>query len=153
MRPKKTWVLIADGGHAKVFETEGPASELAPVGDMMLTAVLPASRDILADRPGRSFESQGRARHAMENRSDPHRELKRAFAKKVCETLATKLAEQRFERLVLVAPPATLGDLRVELPKVVVARVVAELAQDLVKIPDKELPGHLEEVLKRKSAL
>jgi protein required for attachment to host cells len=151
MKPKKTWVLIADGGHAKVFETEGPASELAPVGDMMFSADLPANRDILADRPGRDYESHGHARHAIENRSDPHRQLKRDFAKKVAGILETKLTEKRFDRLVLVAPPVALGDLRDVLPKAVQAKVVAELAHDLVKTPSHELPSHLKDVLSHKS--
>jgi protein required for attachment to host cells len=45
----------------------------------------------------------------------------------------------------------TLGDLRDALPKSVHGKVVAELAQDLVKTPHSELAGHLEEVLGRRS--
>jgi protein required for attachment to host cells len=147
MKPKKTWVLIADGGHAKVFESEGPASGLTPVSDMVFSVDLPANRDILTDRPGRDYESHGRSRHAMENRSDPHRQLKRDFAKKLGGILETKLVEKRFDRLVLVAPPVALGDLRDVLPKAVQAKVVAELAHDLVKTPHHELPSHLKDVL------
>jgi protein required for attachment to host cells len=149
MKPKRTWVLIADGGHAKVFEREGPGATLAPVKDMTFSADLPANRDILTDRPGRDFESHGRGRHAMENRSDPHRALKREFAKKLGGILKTKLVEKRFDRLVLVAPPPALGDLRDALPKSVLAKVTAELAHDLVKTPHSELPRHLKDVLGR----
>jgi protein required for attachment to host cells len=149
MKSNRTWVLIADGGHASVFETQGNYSDLAPVEDMRLSANLPANRDILTDRPGRSFESQGRARHAKENPSDPHRELKRAFAKKLGAVLKAKLAEKRFDHLVIVAPPSTLGDLRKILPKSTLSKVTAELAQDLVKIPQSELPRKLKDVLKR----
>ena len=151
MKPKRTWVLIADGGHAKVFESEGPGSDLAPVQGMVFSAELPANRDILTDRPGRDFESHGRARHAMENRSDPHRALKREFATKLGGILEAKLAEKRFDRLVLVAPPPALGDLRDVLPKSVRTKVTAELAHDLVKTPHSELPRHLEGVLRRRS--
>jgi protein required for attachment to host cells len=150
MKRKRTWVLIADGGHAKVFQSEGRGSELAPVEGMVFAADLPANRDILTDRPGRAFESQGRARHAKENPSDPHRELKRAFAKKLAGILEAGLVEKRFDRLVVVAPPATLGDLRDALPKRVHGKVVAE--HDLVKTPHGELAGHLEDLLGGKSA-
>ena len=47
----------------------------------------------------------------------------------------------------LVAPPATLGDLREALTKGVQARVAAELAQDLVKTPQSQLRRHLRDVL------
>jgi protein required for attachment to host cells len=142
-------VLIADGGHASVFETQGSDADLAPVQEMTFSADLPANREILTDRPGRSFESQGRARHAKENPSDPHRELKRAFAKKLGAALNEKLAEKRFDRLVIVAPPSTLGDLRKTLPKSTLSKVTAELAQDLVKTPRSELAEKLKDVLKR----
>ena len=152
MKRKRTWVLVADGGYAKVFQSEGRNSELVPVEGMIFSADLPANRDILTDRPGRVFESQGRARHAKENPSDPHRELKRAFARTLAGILETGLVEKRFDRLVVVAPPVTLGDLRDALPKSVQSKVVAELAQDLVKTPHSQLAGHLEEVLGRNSA-
>jgi protein required for attachment to host cells len=152
MKRKRTWVLIADGGHAKVFESLGPASDLVPVEGMAFSAELPANRDILTDRPGRSFESQGRARHAKENPSDPHRDLKRAFARKLAGILEAELAAKRFDRLVLVAPPPMLGDLREALSAKVRAKVAAELAHDLVKTPHAELPKHLEGALGRKPA-
>ena len=147
--PIRTWVLIADAAHARVVERQGTSDELKTLKDMVYEIELPPSRDLLTDKPGRSFESQGRARHAKENRADPHRELKRAFAKKIATILEAKLREGQFDRLVLVAPPVTLGDLREALPKSVRAKVTAELPHDLVKTPTKKLWPHLEEVLPR----
>ena len=43
---------------------------------------------------------------------------KRAFAKSVGKALEARLGEGRFERLVVVAPPPALGDLRQALPKI-----------------------------------
>lgn len=31
MSSERTWVLIADGGHARVFEAQGNRSDLVPV--------------------------------------------------------------------------------------------------------------------------
>ena len=147
MKPTRTWVVIADGGRAKVFESHGPKSDLAHIDDMDLEAELPPNRDILADRPGRVIESHGRARHAIENSTDPHKALKREFASMLGDSLAVSLAKKRFDRLVIVAPPPVLGDLRDVLSKRVKARIVAELGKDLVKTPRSELPRHLEDVL------
>jgi hypothetical protein len=61
--------------------------------------------------------------------------------------LTSGLAAKRYERLILVAPPVTLGDLREALAKSVQARVVGELAQDLVKTPQSQLRRHLRDVL------
>lgn len=147
MKPVRTWVLIADGGHAKVLETHGAGSGLEAQADMVFSADLPRSHELLTDRAGRSYESHGHARHAKGDSVDPHRELKRAFAKMLGKVLGTKLAEDRFDRLVLVAPPPALGDLREALPKKVRAKVAGEVAQDLVKTPKSRIWPHLEVVL------
>ncbi|MFA9551022.1 MAG: host attachment protein, partial [Hyphomicrobium sp.] len=58
-----------------------------------------------------------------------------------------RLAENAFSRLVLVAPPVTLGDLRTALSKAVRERVSAELDNDLTNTPVEELPKHLATVM------
>jgi protein required for attachment to host cells len=147
MKPIVSWVLIADGARARILENRGPGKGLQPVEGMVFERDLPPSREILTDRPGRSFESQGAARHAIENTSDPHRELKRAFAKRLCQLLESKLKEGAFQRLVLVAPPVTMGDLRQSLPAQVQGAVVGEVVEDLTKVPNDRVPRHLEKVL------
>ncbi len=149
MRANRTWVLIADGSRARIFEQSGRA--LKSVRGLSLSAELPPNRDLLADRPGRAFESQTPTRHAMVNRTDPHRELKRAFAKRIARVLQSKLAEKRYDRLVVVAPPVTLGDLRRALPKGVRDRVEVEVAQDLIKTPQHQLAEHLRDMLPRET--
>ena len=52
-----------------------------------------------------------------------------------------------FDRLVLVAPPQTLGELRIALKKRTSARITAELAKNLTNVPIHDLPGHLDGVL------
>jgi protein required for attachment to host cells len=146
MKAPRTWILLADGHQAKVFETHGPNSDLLVVGDMMVAMELPPNRDIQNDRPGRSFESAGPTRHAMESRTDPHRELKRELARTVSDRLDAALKEGRFDRLCIVAPPATLGDLRRALSQPLKQRIVAEITKDLVHVPHQDLPSHLEAI-------
>ena len=52
-----------------------------------------------------------------------------------------------FSRLIIVAPPVMLGDLRACRSKALGARVAAEVAKDLVKIPDGELRPHLRDIV------
>ncbi|HJZ44046.1 MAG TPA: host attachment protein [Hyphomicrobiaceae bacterium] len=152
MKPDRTWIVIADGAHAKVFEHTADNPKLEPVNGVGFATRLPPTREIVTDRLVRSIESQGHARHAKTERSDPHRELKRASAERLAGILKSKLAQKCYERLVLVAPPVTLGDLREALPKGVRARVIGELAQDLVKTPQSQLRRHLRDVLPEKPA-
>jgi protein required for attachment to host cells len=152
MKPDRTWIVIADGANAKVFEHSADNPKLEPVRGVGFATRLPRTRELVTDRLVRSFESQGRARHAKTERTDPHRELKRTSAEKLAGMLEAQLAAKRYERLVLVAPPVTLGDLRDALAKGVRVRVAGELAQDLVKTPQSRLLRHLRGMLPAKTA-
>lgn len=147
MKPTKTWILIADGARARIFLNEGPGKGVTPVDGGAFESGHQASREILEDRPGRTFESADTSRHAYEPRSDPHRELKRTFAGQLAAMLDQRLLEKAYDRVILVAPPAMLGDLREALTDAVRAVLYAELDKDLTQTPAQELPGHLGEVL------
>jgi protein required for attachment to host cells len=146
VKSERTWIVIADGAHAKVYQYSKEKPKLETVKDISFEIDLPRTHDIVSDRAGRSFESQGRTRHAKSGRSDPHRELKRNLAHKVADALNSRLTDKRYDKLVLVAPPVTLGDLRDALAKRVQARVVAEVAEDLIKVPASRLPTHLADI-------
>lgn len=148
MKPVRCWVLVADAGRARVLEMKGNRLDtLAPVGGLEFEAELPPSREIGSDRPGRGFESVGHTRHAKESPSDPHRELKRRFAERLARMLHEQHTAKRFDRLVIVAPPATLGDLRAGLSDPLKSVVTNELAADLTKVPIEELPSHLQDII------
>jgi protein required for attachment to host cells len=147
MRRDRTGIVVADGAHVAAMETADGDPQLRSVEDMHFATELPPTHALVRDRAGRSFESVGAARHAKDGRTDPHRELKRQFARTVSAALRVRLAHGRFEHLILIAPPVTLGDLRAAFPKAVRERIRAELPQDLVKMPVRKLRRHLREAL------
>jgi protein required for attachment to host cells len=146
-KAKTTWLLIADGSRAKVMETNDRGAEFRSVEDMARSINLLKSRDILADKPGRTFDSVGTGRHAKENPADPHRQQKREFAGTVVAELRKAMLARRFDGLILVAPPAFMGDLREELPKDLKDKVVDEVTSDLTNTPEQALPAHLRKIL------
>lgn len=147
MKPVRTWILLADGTRARVLCNTGPGKGLQQVQGMEIEGDNYRSGDIMADRPGRTFDSAGSHRHAMEPHSDPQREAKRSFAADMVAELQQQLQAQSFDRLILVAAPATLGDIRKILPKSLLGVVYAEVPKNLVQIPDNELDSHLSKVL------
>jgi protein required for attachment to host cells len=148
MKPIRTWVVIADAARAKIYVNEGPGRGLALVPDSEVEAELPASHDIGSDRPGVGFSSADGRRHGIEPKSDPHRILKARFANSLAEDLDRRLAEGSFDRLVLVAPPAFLGDLRQALSDRLRQVIEAEIAKDLTKMPEAELHEHLADTIR-----
>ncbi|MFQ5959726.1 MAG: host attachment protein [Alphaproteobacteria bacterium] len=149
-RKKTTWVVIADGARARIVATEGPRTGLAPLREMESTASRMPTRELGVERPGRAFESADVLRHAMEPRVDWHRFEKEQFAKSVAAIVDDAAGRRRFDALILVAPPRTLGDLRKALAQTTRAKVTAELAKDLTNVPLHELPRHLGGVVRCK---
>jgi protein required for attachment to host cells len=147
--PNTTWILIADGARARLLAQDKPFEALKPALEQeQLTGSTAQSKEIGSDRPGRAFDSAGQGRHAMAPPTDPQRYAKFAFARELVERLEDALHGGRFQHLVLVAAPKTLGDLRELLPPPVKAKVVAELDKDLTHVPVRDLPRHLASVLK-----
>ncbi|KAB2919822.1 MAG: host attachment protein [Hyphomicrobiaceae bacterium] len=146
MKPHRTWILVADAARARILESGGPGQALQEVKGGQFHGDHAPTHEIMSDRTGRSQRSTSPTRSAIEARSDPHRELKRQFAHSLADAMADALKQQSYDRLVIVAPPVTLGDLRAALSEQVLAKVVAEVAKDLTKTPDAQLAGHLKGV-------
>jgi protein required for attachment to host cells len=145
--PKPTiWVLVADAARARLFQVEQPQQSLTPALDEELIGTNLPSRDIASDRPGRSFDSGGQGRHAMEPSTDPARHAQTEFARDVVRLLDGKRRSGAFDRLIVVAAPQFLGDLRALMPQQLQATVAAEVDKDLSKMPRHELQDHLREV-------
>jgi protein required for attachment to host cells len=151
-----TWILIADGAKARVLAHDRKSRTLSPAFPHEFTGSTAQSKEIASDRQGRSFDSAGRGqpgdvggqgRHAMEPRTDPQRYAEYSFARDLARHLQDAANNHRFDDLVLVAAPKTLGDLRELLPATVKKRISAEVDKDLTNVPERDLPKHLESVL------
>ena len=145
MKPTKTWIVLADGDQAKIFEHDGPGKGLHIVKDVKLEQDHLTAQDIMADRPGRSYSSAGPgARSAVEYHSDPVAVRERRFVERLAQVLDDKHTEGAFTRLVIAAAPTALGDLRPALSEAVKATIIAELPKDLTNIPTAKLAEHFD---------
>jgi protein required for attachment to host cells len=136
--------LVADAGRARVLMRRAPAGAWRELADQALENPTPPSRDLGSERPGRVHESASPTRHAIEPRSDPHRAARQAFARLLADRLDAQ--SDRFGRLLLVAPPAFLGELRAALGDAARARLAGSLDRDLTRLPEAELARQLDEV-------
>ncbi len=144
MKKITTWIVVADGARAHIVKNEGPGKGLAAVMAHDFAAPHPPSRDFGADKPGRVFESSNGSRHSVEPRIDFHTYEKTRFAKDISEVLEKAAARKAYDRLVLVAPPKTLGVLRNALGPESRSRIRGELGKDLTHLGIRELSGHLD---------
>ncbi|HEY9536726.1 MAG TPA: host attachment protein [Kiloniellaceae bacterium] len=146
MKPTRSWIVIADGAQARILENHGPGKGLVPLPAGVMQKTSRPSRDIDTDRPGRGYNPMGQ-HHTMDSPSDSHREEKRRFADLLANHINAAALDRSYDRLILVAPPKTLGDLRQSLSKEAAAKLDGELPKDLTKVADHDLPAHLGSVI------
>ena len=147
MKPTVTWVLLADGAQAKVFEHAGPGSGLTPVEGLAFEEEPLQAQDIMADRPGRTFSSVGTGRSGYEYQTDPVQAREAAFVRHVAEALERKRQQSAFSRLIIAAAPTALGDIRSVLSEGLKQAVIAEMPKDLTRVPTPQLEQHFRDVL------
>lgn len=143
----KTWIVVADSGHCRLFEAASRIGPLTEVADLVMPTSRLRDQDLVSDRPGRAFDAFGTARHAMEPRTPAKETESRRFAAEIASTLDAARQAGRFDRLGIVAAPAFLGLLREGLGGPVRNLVVLELDKDLTRLRADEIRGHLPERL------
>jgi protein required for attachment to host cells len=147
MKPTVTWVLLADGAHAKVFAHSGPGSGLRPVEDLLFDEEPLKAQDIMSDKPGRAFSSVGSGRSGYEYHTDPVQHREATFVRNVAAELDRKFQQSAFSRLIIAAAPTALGDLRGALSSGLKEAVVAEMPKDLTNLPTPQLERHFKDLL------
>jgi protein required for attachment to host cells len=139
----ETWVLVADGEKALFLVNEGDAEYPVLRVRREEHQDNPPTGEQAANRPGRTFQSDGPGRSAYED-TDWHELAKERFADHLAEMLYERAHRGAFKRIVLVASPGVLGELRSKLHKEVADRVVGEVPKTLTNHPLDEI----EKVLK-----
>lgn len=126
------WVVVADAAGAKVYESDALLEELT-----LVERVSNAHDDKLP--------APGQAAHQAHH--DPHVVSEERFARAVAKLVNDGDGRHRFERLVVVAPPRFLGDLRGELSTNASRRVVASIHHDWTKLGARDLAAKVREHL------
>jgi protein required for attachment to host cells len=108
----------------------------------------PPARDLVSEKPGRTFDSKGHARHAIEPRVNAHEEMEKAFLAEVVKQLENAFDLKEFDDLVVIAPPRALGTLREILSRRGNIRVVLEIDKDLTRHADDEIANSVREAMK-----
>ncbi len=145
----KTWILVAHDAGARLFENEGPGKGIELIEELDHPEGRERDRDFDSDRPGRSFRknSADPRRAAMSRSESPHERVVSDFARALAQKLQHGRTSNRYDRLVLVAPPRFLGLLRSSLDGPTAQLVVGSLDKDLAAQRESELAEHLGEVI------
>ncbi len=132
------WVLIADGEKGLILRNEGDKDYPNLEVDREMHEENPPTREQGTDRPGRFNDGPSVHRSAVAE-TDWHRIAKERFAEEIAARLYKMAHRGDFEKIVLVAPPLVLGELRKQLHKEVEQRVTAEVPKTLTNHPVYEI--------------
>jgi protein required for attachment to host cells len=138
-----TWVVVADGSRGRFFELSSPSGPLTEVIDLVAPNVRLKEADLTSDRAGFEFDSGGTGRHAMRPESSAKQAAVVAFAREVTDALNTGFDDHRYKRLVLIAPPKFLGQLRAALAPRLSALVAHSIDRDLTRLKPEEIATRL----------
>ena len=144
MKHAKICYVIADGGRAR-FVSRDENGAFRTMVSFVASELHERSRDLGLDRPARVKESANAARHAIEPRRDLHQAAKEDFVKIVADKIDEEHGRGQFDKLMLIAPPRVLTELKEKLSKSTARIVVGDLQKDLTKVPDHDLTEHLEQ--------
>ncbi|WP_193182724.1 baeRF12 domain-containing protein [Nisaea sediminum] len=134
----KAWVLVADGERFVVYENHGDADLIdLRVVDNERTSN-PADHLQGTDRPGRLNDPSGGQKSAVEA-TNWHVLEKQHFAEKTAAKLNDWALAKKFDDLVVIADPRTLGSLRSHYSQPVKAKLRKELDKDLTHLPVNEI--------------
>lgn len=130
------WALVLNAASARILrgiQRDGHCSE-PPID---LQDGHHHLRDLMSDKPGRSFASVGMRRSAMEYASDPVRDAERAFVRQILDQLDAARAKGSFDRLAVFASRPMLGLFRQDAPPELARLVIREVTKNYLHLsPD-----------------
>ncbi|OWU73855.1 host attachment family protein [Phaeobacter sp. 22II1-1F12B] len=141
---ENTWVVVTDSEKAlflrNLTDHENPNLDVMESEEQEN----PSDEAQSANRPGRMNDTGVQQRSAMDD-TDWHELQKERFAHHLSDILYEKAHKGEFDRLIIVASPQVLGNLRDDMHKEVTDKVVAEIPKTLTNHPVNKI----EELVKK----
>ena len=129
-----SYVVVVDGRKMLFFRNEGDATNLNLTVVHAEEQDNPADRDQKSDAAGRAASTHGASGSAM-GETDFHQQEEDRFAAETASMLKRRALAGEYQKLIVIAPPRTLGELRKHYHKEVSDRIEGELAKDLTSHP------------------
>jgi protein required for attachment to host cells len=131
--PAATLILIADSEKALFLRNEGDAKYPNLQIERKKTQENPPNREQAANRQGRM--SDGNDHKSAMDDTDWHELAKDRFASELADILYKRAHSGDYEKLILVATPNSLGEIRPHLHVEVSDKIIGEVNKDLTNHP------------------
>ncbi len=141
----RTWIVVADSKGAHIYCKT--VSRLAVIINEENDFPVRKQNGAHSNR-GHSSGSRAETIHYCSNPEDRQNHLQlSSFIYKLSEILDKAEKEKIFDRLIIIAPSAVLGEMRSHFSASVQQRIMAELNKNLTRLSEKKLYDYLENIL------
>ncbi|MBV9991602.1 MAG: host attachment protein [Alphaproteobacteria bacterium] len=148
MNADHTLVAVFDSAHARFFEYKAAHGRLETVLEDVASGLHHDRREIDTDRGGRGGDARGGQGHVYESHSDVRKLEKHDFVRAIADAVEAALDRHKFNALVVVAPPRSIGEFRSVASGKVKDTVWREVPKELANLTTAELERQLVPVLR-----
>jgi len=147
MHMQTIWILTAGNAEAIIYKSSGGKGDLSEHHRFEHPRGRLHDRELSSDLPGRTYDSSGEGRHAMEQEMDPKKHESVVFAKHLTDYLHHACTTGTCSKLYIAAAPAFLGIIREHYSKPVQEAVAMEVNNNLVPMGADEVRAYFPEYL------
>ncbi len=137
----RTYVVVAESSRAKLYQVDGIDAPFVELEDLAHPASREHEDDLVTSPPGSVSDSRGQ--HGLPERDSAKHHESVVFAKQLAERVEAARIANRFDHLMLVAPPEFLGLLRDGLSTTTRALVEREVHKNLVRQGPEEIRSQI----------
>lgn len=129
---KRRWVLVADRSKALFYSVDSNGQGLRSVAEFDNPDGRLKDGEINSDRQGRVKDRFGGARHSMSKSMTPSKQKATEFAQVIAEFFNRGRIDDRYDELVLIAPPTLIGLIRDAMKPATSKLICASIKKDLI---------------------
>lgn len=134
----QTLVMVTDGRKLLFLRNDGDSEHMNLIVEKASVREDAPNRDLSTDEPGSVFSSSGTARSSYEE-TDFHQLEEDRWVHDAADKVNSRALRNDFDKLVIIAPPKALGELRKKLHKETEKRTILEIDKEMTNQPIKEI--------------
>lgn len=140
-------IVVADSSRARIFTVDSARSPLNEIETMAHPEGRVHEQNLVSDLPGKGSGKGGGGDHAYQEKIEPKREEMIEFAKRIADYLDETRKANKLNKLVIIAAPAFLGELRNHLSSETSEKIVFELDKNIAHHSEEDIRHHLSQFL------
>ena len=141
-----TWILVANASTARLYVNHGVKKGIQLVKELSHPESREKGSNLVSDRPGH-YVGAGNGHGSFVSANDPKQNEAERFAQELAREMEHGRTANSYLRAILVAAPAFMGLLKSNLSSQVCKLVSEKVEKDYTKATEKELAGHLENII------